>query len=484
VRGLGVIVLAALLAGAGFVGAAPGRVAAATPVVSELSVSGSPFAENLAPLPTSVQIRLVTSHSAQIAVRVLNGNGHLVRTLQPKALLGAGTYSWSWNGRNDGGQLVADGKYEVRARVITNSGRSNVSRWIRKGLPPIYTANPGAIVLVVDPGHGGRFPGALRDGFMEKDFNLEIGLRLQALLEQSGVQVVMTRTTDVAVNEPKSDVNGDGILDRYDDDLERNDVANLVRADLAVHVHNNASKNADAHGTKAFVPGDRSWTPDANPLGELVVDEVATALQPYRSPTFTPRNAGLHKGWYYYMGPYDPPYLPRPALMTSVLSESLYVSNDGDREMLKRDDVRTSIAAGIYIGVARWLNSRQLGIGYELVNGPSASVEAGSAVSYTVRVTNRGNQPSNGWSLQLHSVPAVPLYDGSGALGTLLGSTSVPDGLQPGQSVDVGVSGLAPSAAGDWLIKSDVRLPGGAYASAAGIVSLQTPLTTTSSSNP
>jgi hypothetical protein len=170
--------------------------------------------------------------------------------------------------------------------------------------------------------------------------------------------------------------------------------------------------------------------------------------------------------------------------MTSVLSESLYVSSPADRAALQRDDVRTSIAAGIYIGVARWLNTRDLGIGYELVSGPAAAVDAGSAVSYKLRVTNRGNVPSNGWSLQLHSVPDVPLYDGSGALGTLLGSSAVPDGLLPGQSVEVTVNGTAPARTGDWLIKSDVQLPGGAYASAAGVVSLQTPLTTTSATHP
>jgi N-acetylmuramoyl-L-alanine amidase len=480
---LGVIALSALLAATAMLAAAPSRTAAANPVVTELSVSGSPFAANLAPLPTSVQVRLVTSQAAQVAVRVLNGHGHAVRTLQAKSSLVAGTYSWSWNGRNDNGQLVADGKYKVQARVSSNGTKSNVSRSIRKGLPVIFPANPGAIVVVVDPGHGGRFPGAVRDGYMEKDFNLAIGLKLAAMLQNAGVQVVMTRSTDVAVDEPKSDRNGDGILDRYDDDLARNDVANAARADVAVHVHNNASRDPAVYGTKAFLPANRSWTPVARTLADLVVDEVSAALKPYQSVAFAPRNRGAHTGWYYYMGPYDPPFLPRAALMTSVLSESLYVSNPADREALKRDDVRTSIAAGIYVGVARWLNSRQLGIGYELVSGPPPTVDAESAVSYKVRVTNRGNAPSSGWSLQLRSVPGVPLYDGSGALGTLVGSAPVPDGLQPGASVDVTVSGVAPSAAGEWLIKSDVQLPGSTYASAAGIVPLQTPLTTTSTSN-
>jgi N-acetylmuramoyl-L-alanine amidase len=418
-----------------------------------------------------------------VTLRVLNKHGHLVRLLQPKTLLGSGAHAWSWDGRNGAGQLARDGKYEIRARVEAGSTTTS-SRWIRKGLPQIYPVNPGVIVLVVDPGHGGRFPGAVNGTWAEKDFNLDISLRLQELLEHAGVQVVMTRTSDVAVNEPKSDVNGDGMLDRYDDDLERNDVGNQARADLAIHVHNNGSPNSATHGTKTFTPRDRSWTPLARDVSELVLEEVFAALQPYRSPAFQPKNGGAHSGWYYYMGPYDPPFLIRPALMTSFLSESLYVSNPSELEALKRADIRTSIAAGIYIGVARWLNTRELGIGYELVSGPPPTVDAASAVSYRIRVTNRGNQPSSGWSLQLHGVPAVEVYDGSEQLGALLGSSPVPDGLQPGASIELTVSGPAPSAAGDWLIKSDVQMDGGAYASARGVASLQIPLTTSAASAP
>jgi hypothetical protein len=42
----------------------------------------------------------------------------------------------------------------------------------------------------------------------------------------------------------------------------------------------------------------------------------------------------------------------------------------------------------------------------------------------------------------------------------------------------VDVNASAPSSAGQWLVKSDVQLPVNSYASAAGVVSLQMPLTT------
>ena len=60
-----------------------------------------------------------------------------------------------------------------------------------------------------------------------------------------------------------------------------------------------------------------------------------------------------------------------------------------------------------------------------------------------------------------------------------MGSVAVPDGLQPGASVDLTVNALAPATAGARLVKADVRLADSSYASTPGVVSLQIPLTTT-----
>ena len=103
---------------------------------------------------------------------------------------------------------------------------------------------------------------------------------------------------------------------------------------------------------------------------------------------------------------------------------------------------------------------------------------AGSAVGYRIRVSNHGNAPTSGWTLQLHNVAAVPLYDGSGQLGSFMAEIAVPDGLQPGASVDLEINANAPAGAGSWLVKADVRLSGGDYASTSGVAPLQVGLTT------
>jgi N-acetylmuramoyl-L-alanine amidase len=87
--------------------------------------------------------------------------------------------------------------------------------------------------VVVDPGHGGKDPGATGSGGVEeKDVVLDIGRRLRDGLKQEGVEVVMTRSSDVFIPLEK-----------------RADIANDAAADLFVSIHANANR---AHSLKGF----------------------------------------------------------------------------------------------------------------------------------------------------------------------------------------------------------------------------------------
>ncbi len=474
---LSLLLVAALVAPALL--APPGAVAATNDTIRSFSLSGTPFAADFAPLPQRVTLELDLARKAKVWVSIRRPDGTLVRWLANGVNLAAGRRTWTWAGINKRGRTAADGQYLARVVTENGRGRARADRPLRKGLPPIYPANPGAIVIAVDPGHGGRYPGAVRDGFLEKDFNLAISLQLQQMLERAGVQVVMSRTTDRALDEPRTDHNGDGLFNRYDDDMLRTDSKNLARADVAVHVHNNANVDTEANGTSVYFNSKQTWAPQAAELAAVMLDAEMDALNAYRAPTFTPQDNGVRTGWYYYLGPYDPPFLPRPSLVTSVLSESLFVSNTADLEALKRADVRQSIAAGIYVGLAEWLNEREWGAGYATTAPPTEETTAGSAITYHLRLTNRGNRQSEGWTLQLGAVAAVPVYDGSGAVGQPIGEVAVPDGLNPGESVVLDIPATAP-AAGEWLIKADVAV-GEVRFSELGIAALQVPLTTTTS---
>ena len=81
----------------------------------------------------------------------------------------------------------------------------------------------GRKTVVIDPGHGGKDPGASDNGVIEKNVNLGVGLALERVLSERGYRVVMTRNTDV-----------------YLTLQERTDIANREEADLFVSVHVNA----------------------------------------------------------------------------------------------------------------------------------------------------------------------------------------------------------------------------------------------------
>ena len=50
--------------------------------------------------------------------------------------------------------------------------------------------------IAIDAGHGGHDPGAIGNGLKEKEINLSIALKVQSILKQQGINVVMTRTND------------------------------------------------------------------------------------------------------------------------------------------------------------------------------------------------------------------------------------------------------------------------------------------------
>lgn len=97
-------------------------------------------------------------------------------------------------------------------------------------------------VVVIDPGHGGKDAGAVRNSAKEKDINLAVALQLGRLIEgnMSGVKVIYTRKSDVFV-------------DLY----KRADIANKAKANLFISIHTNstASKTTTAAGADTYILG-------------------------------------------------------------------------------------------------------------------------------------------------------------------------------------------------------------------------------------
>ena len=105
----------------------------------------------------------------------------------------------------------------------------------------------GVEVVVIDAGHGGKFPGAHYGNVYEKDLTLKVALKLGKLIEEGmpGVKVVYTRKTDKALG-----------TDLATDLQARPDIANKAGGDLFVSIHVNAAKSSAARGVETLIMGE------------------------------------------------------------------------------------------------------------------------------------------------------------------------------------------------------------------------------------
>src|SRR4051794_33994040 len=74
-----------------------------------------------------------------------------------------------------------------------------VPRSLTRLEPPPPAAAPFAIV-VIDPGHGGQDSGTTKNGIVEKELTLEVAHRVERLLQERGLVVVLTRADDSYVS--------------------------------------------------------------------------------------------------------------------------------------------------------------------------------------------------------------------------------------------------------------------------------------------
>ena len=114
----------------------------------------------------------------------------------------------------------------------------------------------GVKVIVIDAGHGGsRFPGASYGSIAEKDINLQVALKVGALIEKNlpGIKVIYTRKTDMHFSTVLAE------------DLQtRADIAHFGCGDLFISIHSNAHRNSEVRGVETLIMGESSREQRAN----------------------------------------------------------------------------------------------------------------------------------------------------------------------------------------------------------------------------
>ena len=229
---------------------------------------------------------------------------------------------------------------------------------------PRQKIKPGKVRrIVVDPGHGGKDPGAVgHGGTQEKDVVLSMGLILaRKLKDELGIDAVMTRSTDVFIELQ-----------------ERTAIANQVGADLFVSIHANASLNRNASGMETYylnlaktekaaqlaarengtslekvsvlqaVLFDLMANYKLNDSAHLA-EEVQKSLYKRMSGSYpATKNLGVKQG---------PFYVLVGATMPSILVESAFISNEKEEVRLKDPAFQEQVAEGILDGIISYIVS-------------------------------------------------------------------------------------------------------------------------------
>jgi N-acetylmuramoyl-L-alanine amidase len=216
--------------------------------------------------------------------------------------------------------------------------------------------------VVIDAGHGGHDPGARVKGLNEADITLDVALRLEKLLlAVPGVEVVMTRRTDVFI--PLE---------------ERTAIANRAGADLFLSVHVNAAPRAMTRGIETyflnFAPNPEAEAIAArenagssktmHDLPDIVkaialnnkIDEsrdFATLVQNAMVARLQKANRSARN-----LGVKQAPFMVLiGATMPSVLAEISFITNRQEAALLKTPSYRQAIAEALFTGISKYQRS-------------------------------------------------------------------------------------------------------------------------------
>ncbi|MBF1989246.1 N-acetylmuramoyl-L-alanine amidase [Fischerella thermalis] len=192
------------------------------------------------------------------------------------------------------------------------------------GLPKTQPPRPaprGRVVIVVDPGHGGKDSGAPGiGGLLEKDVVLPIGRRVAAILEQNGYQAILTRDSDYFV------------------ELQRRvDIAERANATLFVSIHaNSAGQRPDVNGLETY------YYDSGYRLAQVVHNSILSKIS-------TLKDRGVRKARFYVL---------RKSSMPSILVETGYMTGREDNPRLGNPEYQNRMAEGIASGILQYLQQR------------------------------------------------------------------------------------------------------------------------------
>jgi N-acetylmuramoyl-L-alanine amidase len=219
--------------------------------------------------------------------------------------------------------------------------------------------------VVIDPGHGGKDPGARGlKGTREKEVVLDIARRLKKILERGGIRVIMTRDDDTFISLK-----------------ERTEITSRPGADLFISIHANSSPGRGVQGVEVFSLADlgvlekneaqrqenqqmmfKALAMKRNPAS--VEDIVADMLYTYKQAVSSElaydvagkvarstktKNRGQKRARFFVL---------RNTLIPAVLAEVGFLSNPKEEKLLNTASYRQKVADGLAKSILEYANGK------------------------------------------------------------------------------------------------------------------------------
>jgi N-acetylmuramoyl-L-alanine amidase len=217
------------------------------------------------------------------------------------------------------------GRYQVMCFVKEKTSSKQYDKVAYCEVIAVSAKVNGSYTVVIDAGHGGTDSGAVGvTGVYEKNVNLPVALKVGALLKEAGVNVVYTRTTDVATSLQA-----------------RCDAANNSGATYLVSIHSNAVDNGSSvSGVETLYD-----TTDPESL------KLATAIQNALIKELGSVNRGLKDGnWLYLVNHTN-------SNCAVVLAELGFLTNSTEERLLITESYQDRCALAIANAIVSCLNN-------------------------------------------------------------------------------------------------------------------------------
>jgi len=207
---------------------------------------------------------------------------------------------------------------------------------VEEKITAVINNNYEPLTIVLDPGHGGEDPGAVANGFNEKDLNLAISNKLYELLSASGYNVVITRTTDTLLYEA-----GQERQKKHYDLLNRLKVIQSYENCIYVGIHMNKFPIEKYSGLQTFY----SENNESSKVLAFSVQETTKLMLTKNTRKIKPENHTI--------------YILERAEAPAILIECGFLSNYTEANLLADNSYQEKLAFTIYCGITSFLANKE-----------------------------------------------------------------------------------------------------------------------------